>query len=75
MPEQTQEEQLTELLKDTVDAEVQWGSPVVYVSEAVAAVLSRWVLVPVAEICPNPGRWPVHAPGHAARDCQACRDQ
>lgn len=46
MPEQTQAEELTELLKNTVDADVQWGSPVVYLSEAVAAVLERWTLTP-----------------------------
>jgi hypothetical protein len=34
----------------------------------------RWTLVRAEDICPNPDRWPVHAPRSSPRDCQACRD-
>lgn len=73
MPEQTEE--LTELLMDTVDADIAWGVPTVNVIPAVRSILARWVLIPIADICPNPSNMPVHAPGSAPRDCQACHTE
>lgn len=46
MPEQTQAAELTELLEETVDADIEWGNPKVDVHYAVSAILERWVLVP-----------------------------
>lgn len=36
------------------------------------ALRAKWALIPHADICPNPDRWPVHAPGASPRDCSAC---
>lgn len=35
-------------------------------------IRAKWALVPHADICPNPDRWPVHSPGASPRDCPAC---
>lgn len=40
------EDELTELLIDTVDVGIAWGSPTVSVAPAVRAILERWDLTP-----------------------------
>ena len=44
----TTRDELADLILDTVDVDVAWGSPTVNVAPAVDAILARWRLVPVA---------------------------
>jgi hypothetical protein len=43
--------------------------------EIADAILARWRLVPVGDICPNPAYLPSHGPGTYPRDCQTCHDR
>jgi hypothetical protein len=40
------EDELADLFIDTLDAWIEYGSPVVDTEAAVAAILARWVLIP-----------------------------